>query len=180
MSCRRRRPLRSPPSSCVSPTSAGLPSTEISARLALLSQLLNGSFWTTLRAPTTMSSAACAGRPVKPTASEKPSATVPTRLRSIGTTVHLPRAEDALDGSEAPPRHRLDRIAALLLSALLGVAPAGDPYLWLEDVHGTRAMAWVKAENAKTLAVLKNDPNFAGLYADALKIAAGERPDSNA
>ena len=32
-------------------------------------------------------------------------------------------------------------------------------------------MAWVNAENAKTLAVLKNDPNFAGLYANALKIA---------
>ncbi len=62
-------------------------------------------------------------------------------------------------------------IAALLFSALLGVAPASDPYLWLEDVHGTQAMAWVKGENAKTLAVLKNDPNFAGLYADALKIA---------
>ncbi len=62
-------------------------------------------------------------------------------------------------------------IAALLFSALLGVAPAGDPYLWLEDVHGTQAMAWVNAENAKTLAVLKNDPNFAGLYADALRIA---------
>ncbi|MGB8908616.1 MAG: prolyl oligopeptidase family serine peptidase [Candidatus Cybelea sp.] len=62
-------------------------------------------------------------------------------------------------------------IAALLFSTLLGVAPAGDPYLWLEDVHGTQAMIWVKAENAKTLAVLKNDPNFAGLYADALRIA---------
>lgn len=62
-------------------------------------------------------------------------------------------------------------IAALLFLALLGVVPASDPYLWLEDVHGTRAMAWVKAENAKTLAVLQNDPNFAGLYADALKIA---------
>ncbi len=32
-------------------------------------------------------------------------------------------------------------------------------------------MAWVRAENAKTLRVLQNDPNFAGLYADALKIA---------
>ena len=62
-------------------------------------------------------------------------------------------------------------ITALLFCALLGVAPAGDPYLWLEDVHGTQAMAWVNAENAKTLAVLKNDPNFAVLYADALKIA---------
>jgi prolyl oligopeptidase len=50
-------------------------------------------------------------------------------------------------------------------------AAAGDPFLWLEDVHGARAMAWVEAENAKTLAVLQTDPNFPGLYADALKIA---------
>jgi prolyl oligopeptidase len=48
---------------------------------------------------------------------------------------------------------------------------APDPFLWLEDVHGARAMAWVKAENAKTLAVLQADPNFAGLYRDALQIA---------
>ena len=32
-------------------------------------------------------------------------------------------------------------------------------------------MAWVKAENAKTLAVLENDPHFAGFYADALQLA---------
>jgi prolyl oligopeptidase len=51
------------------------------------------------------------------------------------------------------------------------VTDAGDPFLWLEDVHGARAMAWVEAENAKTLAVLQTDPNFPGLYAGALKIA---------
>ena len=48
---------------------------------------------------------------------------------------------------------------------------AEDPFLWLEDVNGPRAMAWVKAENAKTLAVLENDPHFAGFYADALQLA---------
>jgi prolyl oligopeptidase len=48
---------------------------------------------------------------------------------------------------------------------------ASDPYIWLEDVHGARAMAWVKTQNAKTLAVLQKDSNFAGLYADALRIA---------
>ncbi len=52
-----------------------------------------------------------------------------------------------------------------------GVVPASDPFVWLEDVHGARAMAWVAAENAKTLHVLRSDPNFNGLYADALKIA---------
>ena len=46
-----------------------------------------------------------------------------------------------------------------------------DPFLWLEDVHGARAMAWVKAENAKTLAVLQTDPRFAALHAQALRIA---------
>ncbi len=49
-----------------------------------------------------------------------------------------------------------------------------DPFLWLEEVHGTRAMTWVKAENAKTLAVLQADPRFATLYAQALKIAQAE------
>jgi prolyl oligopeptidase len=45
-----------------------------------------------------------------------------------------------------------------------------DPFLWLEDVNGPRALAWVKSENAKTLAVLQRDPRFARLYSDALAI----------
>jgi prolyl oligopeptidase len=45
-----------------------------------------------------------------------------------------------------------------------------DPFLWLEDAHGDRAMAWVRAENAKTLAVLEGDPRFESLDAAALKI----------
>jgi len=46
-----------------------------------------------------------------------------------------------------------------------------DPYRWLEDVHGERAMSWVKAENAKTMGVLEKDHRFAGLYRDALAVA---------
>ncbi len=62
-------------------------------------------------------------------------------------------------------------VAFLACIAFLGVtAPSGDPFLWLENVHGARAMAWVQAQNARTLNVLKKDPNFPGLYADALKI----------
>jgi prolyl oligopeptidase len=48
--------------------------------------------------------------------------------------------------------------------------PPADPYVWLEDVSGERSMTWVKAENARTLAVLEKDPRFQGLYQDALKI----------
>ena len=35
-----------------------------------------------------------------------------------------------------------------------------DPYLWLEDVTGDRAMAWVHARNAESRAVLETYPRF--------------------
>ena len=47
---------------------------------------------------------------------------------------------------------------------------AADPYVWLEDIHGEKPLAWVEAENARSLAVLKGDPRYAGLHEDALKI----------
>jgi prolyl oligopeptidase len=50
-------------------------------------------------------------------------------------------------------------------------ADNADPYLWLEDVGSARAMAWVHAENAKTLKVLENDPRYPDLHAAALKVA---------
>lgn len=45
-----------------------------------------------------------------------------------------------------------------------------DNYTWLEDIHGERPMSWVKAENARSAAVLEQDPHFAPLEADALKV----------
>ncbi|MEO7362592.1 MAG: hypothetical protein ABI120_19835 [Gemmatimonadaceae bacterium] len=74
----------------------------------------------------------------------------------------------------------LRRVALLLISASVVIAravaaqptrtDAADPYLWLEDVSGTRAMSWVKAENAKTTNVLEKDPRFAGFYKSALSM----------
>ncbi|MCR6643109.1 MAG: hypothetical protein NVV62_00330 [Terricaulis sp.] len=46
-----------------------------------------------------------------------------------------------------------------------------DPYLWLEDIEGERALAWVREQNARSLAVLEADPRYAALYADASAIA---------
>ena len=45
-----------------------------------------------------------------------------------------------------------------------------DNYTWLEDIHAERPMAWVKAENARSAAVLEKDPHFATLDAEALKV----------
>ena len=60
---------------------------------------------------------------------------------------------------------------ALATSAHAEPSDKSDPYLWLEDVHGERAMSWVNGENTKTLNVLENDPRYAELHAAALKIA---------
>jgi prolyl oligopeptidase len=46
-----------------------------------------------------------------------------------------------------------------------------DPFIWLEQVSSPRAMAWVDSQNVKTLAVLEKDSSYAGLYAEAVKLA---------
>ncbi|MGQ0532207.1 MAG: prolyl oligopeptidase family serine peptidase, partial [Caulobacteraceae bacterium] len=51
------------------------------------------------------------------------------------------------------------------------VAQAADAYLWLEDVEGERALAWVHAENARSLPVLENDPRYPALLNAALEVA---------
>lgn len=49
-----------------------------------------------------------------------------------------------------------------------------DPFLWLEDKDGARAMAWVRAQNARTLPMLERDPHYQTLFAQALKINQSE------
>ncbi|WP_297507162.1 prolyl oligopeptidase family protein [uncultured Caulobacter sp.] len=45
-----------------------------------------------------------------------------------------------------------------------------DPYLWMEEIEGTRALDWAKAQNAKSLPVLQGDARYADLEAKALAI----------
>jgi prolyl oligopeptidase len=49
-------------------------------------------------------------------------------------------------------------------------APAVDPFLWLEDVEGERALAQVRQWNGSSLAKLEGDPRYADLHAKALAI----------
>ncbi|MET0182712.1 MAG: prolyl oligopeptidase family serine peptidase [Caulobacterales bacterium] len=49
-----------------------------------------------------------------------------------------------------------------------------DPYLWMEEVEGTRALDWVRAENARSLAVLEADRRYAVLRDEALAIATSQ------
>jgi prolyl oligopeptidase len=72
------------------------------------------------------------------------------------------------------------RIVTLVSAALLTgagapePAPADDPFVWLEDWHGARAMQWVEAENKATVAAFQTDPRYAGYYAQALAIASAK------
>lgn len=47
---------------------------------------------------------------------------------------------------------------------------ATDPYLWLEEVEGARAMDWVKAHNEISLGTLQGDPRYETLHQQALEL----------
>ncbi len=66
-------------------------------------------------------------------------------------------------------------MAAVLAGVLLmGAAPTTDPYAYMEEAEGAKALEFARAENARSLPQLQNDPRYAGLYADALKIATAK------
>jgi prolyl oligopeptidase len=49
-----------------------------------------------------------------------------------------------------------------------------DPFLWLEEVEGERAMSWAEARNAETLTALGQHPLFDALRREALEILTSE------
>ncbi|MBN9555477.1 MAG: S9 family peptidase [Alphaproteobacteria bacterium] len=64
---------------------------------------------------------------------------------------------------------------ALIACASLGVpavtaATSDDPYVWLEDVHGAKPLAWVAEQNKKSLGVLKADPRYQKNYDSILEV----------
>ncbi len=66
-------------------------------------------------------------------------------------------------------------MAALAAGAfLMGAAPTSDPYTYMEEADGAKALDFARAENARSLPQLQNDPRYAGLYADALKIVTAK------
>ncbi|HRO32432.1 MAG TPA: prolyl oligopeptidase family serine peptidase [Brevundimonas sp.] len=64
-------------------------------------------------------------------------------------------------------------MSAMAQSSAPAPAPAADqddPYLWLEEVEGERAMDWVRGQNARSLGVLQADPRYETLHQQALEI----------
>jgi prolyl oligopeptidase len=57
------------------------------------------------------------------------------------------------------------------MSIPVAVADSSDPYLWLEDVEGERALAWVREHNERSLGQLMRDPRYQKFYDAAVAIA---------
>lgn len=49
-----------------------------------------------------------------------------------------------------------------------------DPYLWLEEVESDRALDWARAQNARSLGILKADPRFDDFYREAREILTSD------
>src|SRR5690606_24492639 len=59
----------------------------------------------------------------------------------------------------------------LAIGSLAAVAAAAeDPWQWLEEIEGERALAWARQQNERSLPVLERDPRFAAMHSEALEI----------
>jgi prolyl oligopeptidase len=78
------------------------------------------------------------------------------------------------------PKTRLSLVLGFAMT--LATAPAvaqqsaspADPFLWLEEVEGDRALAWVRERNAGTVAELETHPWFGALEREALAIITSD------
>ncbi len=61
-------------------------------------------------------------------------------------------------------------MAAAFVVTGAAMAEADDPFLWLEEVEGEKPLAWVKAQNERSLKLLQADARYADLEAKALAI----------
>ena len=75
---------------------------------------------------------------------------------ALGSGFAMAQTTPSPRSSEAPPP--------------VTAVPDNDPFIWLEDPESPRALDWVKGENARSLAVLENDPRYEALHQAALKI----------
>jgi prolyl oligopeptidase len=69
---------------------------------------------------------------------------------------------------------RLRTLGVLMAAAIVTLPaagqPADDPWLWLENIEGTRALSWVHQQNDRTLARYSVDPLYEALYRDTLAV----------
>ena len=89
--------------------------------------------------------------------------TVVTYIRSLPVPGDVPTeswvmaADSAVGADSVNRKHQTD-------------GGASDPYQWLEDIHGAKPLAWVKAQNARSTAILQADPSYQKDYDAILRV----------
>jgi prolyl oligopeptidase len=61
-------------------------------------------------------------------------------------------------------------VAAALIPCISFAMDDTDPFAWLEEVEGAKALAWAREQNAKTLPVLEGRPEYKPIYDKTLAI----------
>ena len=61
-------------------------------------------------------------------------------------------------------------VGAALVVLAAAAAADDDPFRWLEEVQGEKALAWVKQQNAKSTAVLETRPEYKPVFTRTLEI----------
>jgi prolyl oligopeptidase len=70
------------------------------------------------------------------------------------------------------PRTRITGVLCILMAvtALRTHAQQADPFMWLEDVESPRALEWVEARNAATVAELTQHPAYEPIFERTMQI----------
>ena len=74
----------------------------------------------------------------------------------------------ALSGCMTPQNTTTEEAASAVPPA--ASATTEDPYLWLEEVEGDRALNWVRNQSQRTLSDLQANPIYADLNEQALEV----------
>ena len=72
-------------------------------------------------------------------------------------------------------RYRSKTIATVsatlvLICCIFNAGAQEDPYLWLEDVSGDRALSWVSEQNLRTQRAIEAHPQFAAIRERTLEV----------
>jgi prolyl oligopeptidase len=70
-----------------------------------------------------------------------------------------------MDARDKPGQSGLDKASESINSG--GTMIDSDPFLWLEEIDSPAALAWVRAQNTRSLALLESDPRYPVLLAEA-------------
>ena len=68
------------------------------------------------------------------------------------------------------PRAMTSLFFLMLAAAIVPAAEPEDPYLWLEEIEGERALDWVRQKNKVTLGLFETDPLYAGFKQTAERL----------